>query len=115
MPHGLAGAPATLQSVVEEMVQVLDTEDIMAYLDDVICFHVTFERTSLGKGFLAFLNKGFQMAIYPLGILSMDFYTRHRSDCVQCKKEHTVSRLQTHLNLQQTIMKLNLGMKPQIL
>ena len=44
MPFGLAGAPGTFQSVVEDMVQVLDTEDIMAYLDDVICFHRTFEE-----------------------------------------------------------------------
>ena len=33
-----------LQSVIEDMVQILDTEDIMAYLDDVICFHPTFEE-----------------------------------------------------------------------
>ena len=38
MPFGLAGAAGTFQSVIEDMVQVLDTEDIMAYLDDVICF-----------------------------------------------------------------------------
>ncbi len=44
MPFGLAGAPGTFQSVIEDMVQVLDTEDIMAYLDDVICFHPTFEE-----------------------------------------------------------------------
>jgi hypothetical protein len=30
MPFGLAGAPGTFQSVIEDMVQVLDTEDIMA-------------------------------------------------------------------------------------
>ena len=44
MPFGLAGAPGTFQSVIEDMVQILDTEDIMAYLDDVICFHSTFEE-----------------------------------------------------------------------
>ena len=38
MPFGLARAPGTFQSVIEDMVQALDTEDIMAYLDDVICF-----------------------------------------------------------------------------
>jgi hypothetical protein len=37
-------SPGTFQSVIEDMVQVLDTEDIMAYLDDVICFHPTFEE-----------------------------------------------------------------------
>ena len=36
LSFGLAGAPETFQSVIEDMVQVLDTEDIMAYLDDVI-------------------------------------------------------------------------------
>ena len=44
MPFGLAGAPGTFQSVIEDMIQILDTEDIMAYLDDVICFHPTFEE-----------------------------------------------------------------------
>ena len=44
MPYGLAGAPGTFQSVIEDMVQVLETEDITAYLDDVICFHATFEE-----------------------------------------------------------------------
>ena len=44
MPYGLAGAPATFQSVVEDMVQVLDTDDILAYLDDVICFHASFNK-----------------------------------------------------------------------
>ena len=44
MPFGLAGAPGTFQSVIDDIVQVLDTEDIMAYLDDVICFHSTFEE-----------------------------------------------------------------------
>ena len=44
MPYGLTGAPATFQSVVEDMIQVLDTEDIMAYLDDVICYHTTFHK-----------------------------------------------------------------------
>ncbi len=31
MPFGLAGAPGTFQSVIEDMVQVLGTEDVMAY------------------------------------------------------------------------------------
>ena len=44
MPYVLAGAPATFQSVVEDMVQVLDTNDILAYVDDVICFHATFDK-----------------------------------------------------------------------
>ena len=41
MPYGLAGAPTTFQSAVKDMVRVLETEDIMAYFDDVICFHGT--------------------------------------------------------------------------
>ena len=45
MPFGLAGARGTFQSVIDkDMAQVLDTEDIMAYLNDVICFHPTFEE-----------------------------------------------------------------------
>jgi len=37
-------APGTFQAVIEDMLQVLDAEDVMAYLDDVICFHSTFEE-----------------------------------------------------------------------
>jgi hypothetical protein len=44
MPFELAGALGPFQSVIEDMVQILDAEDIMAYLDDVICFHPTFEE-----------------------------------------------------------------------
>ncbi len=43
MPFGLAGAQGTFQSVAEDMVQVVDTEDIIAYLDDVICFYPMFK------------------------------------------------------------------------
>ena len=47
-PHmdyiSIVGAPAIFRSVVEDMVQVLDTEDIMAYLDDVICYQATFDN-----------------------------------------------------------------------
>lgn len=42
MPLGLAGAPGTFQSVVEDMFQVSEAEDMLAYLDDVICFHSNF-------------------------------------------------------------------------
>ena len=41
---GLTGAPGTFQAVIEDMLQVLDTEDVMAYLNDVICFHSSFEE-----------------------------------------------------------------------
>ena len=44
LPFGLAGAPGTFQAVIEDMLQVLDAEDVMAYFDDVICFHSTFEE-----------------------------------------------------------------------
>ena len=38
------GAPGTFQAVIEDMLQVLDAEDVMmAHLDDVICFHSSFE------------------------------------------------------------------------
>ncbi|PFX12147.1 Retrovirus-related Pol polyprotein from transposon 17.6 [Stylophora pistillata] len=39
LPFGLARAPGMFQAVIEDMLQVLDTNDVMAYLDDVICFH----------------------------------------------------------------------------
>ena len=44
LPFGLAGAPGTFQAVIEDMLQVLDAEDVMAYLDDLICFHSSFEE-----------------------------------------------------------------------
>jgi len=46
-PFGLAGAPGTFQAVIEDMLQVLDAKDVMAYLDDVICFHSGFEEEHL--------------------------------------------------------------------
>ena len=42
MPFSLAKTPGTFQSVVEDMLQVLNAEDMLAYLD-VICFHSNFE------------------------------------------------------------------------
>jgi hypothetical protein len=64
MPFGLAGAPLTFQSVIEDMVQVLDTEDIMAYLDDVICFHPTFEEhlEGISRLFQMIRNSGFKLS-----------------------------------------------------
>lgn len=44
LPFGLAGVPGTFQAVVEDMLQVLDAEDVMAYLDYVICFLLGFEE-----------------------------------------------------------------------
>ena len=55
MPFGLAGASGTFQSVIEDMVQVLDTEDIMAYLDDVILFSPNVRKT-LKRYFLIVSN-----------------------------------------------------------
>ena len=43
MPLRLAGTPGTFQSVVEDMLRVLDA-DMLAYLDDVTCFHSNFEE-----------------------------------------------------------------------
>ena len=43
LPFGLAGAPGMFQAVIEDMLQVLDAEYVMAYLDDVLCFHSGFE------------------------------------------------------------------------
>jgi len=39
MPFGLNNAPGTFQRVVNDLIQVLATEDVLAYLDDFICFH----------------------------------------------------------------------------
>ena len=64
MPYGLAGAPGTFQSVIEDMVQVLDTDDIMAYLDDVICFHSTFKEHLQGirRLFQMIRESGFKLS-----------------------------------------------------
>ena len=47
---GLPGAPETFQAVIEDMLQVLDAEDVMAYLDFMICFHSGFEENFKGIG-----------------------------------------------------------------
>lgn len=44
LPCGLAGAPGTFQAVIEDMLQVLDAEDVVAYLNEVICFHAGFKE-----------------------------------------------------------------------
>ena len=44
LPFGLAVAPGTFRAVIEDMLQVLDAEDVMAYMNVVICFHSTFEE-----------------------------------------------------------------------
>ena len=44
MPFGLAGTLGTFQSVVEDMLQVLEAEDMLAYLDNVICFLSNFKE-----------------------------------------------------------------------
>lgn len=64
MPFGLAGAPGTFQSVVEDMLQVLDADDVLAYLDDVICFHSSFPDHLVGIERLlrAVRNTGFKLS-----------------------------------------------------
>ena len=64
LPFGLAGAPGTFQAVIEDMLQVLDAEDVMAYLDDVICFHSGFEEHLKGIGRLlqTIRKAGFKLA-----------------------------------------------------
>ena len=57
LPFGLAGAPGTCQAVIEGMLQVLDSEDVMAYLDDMICFHSGFEEHLKGIGRLLHTQK----------------------------------------------------------
>ena len=39
MPFGLNNGPGTFQRVVNDMIQVLEAEDVLAYLDDFICYH----------------------------------------------------------------------------
>ena len=65
MPFGLAGAPETFQSVIDkDMAQVLDTKDIMAYLNDVICFHPTFEENleEISRLFQMVRKSGFKLS-----------------------------------------------------
>ena len=64
MPFGLAGAQGTFQSVIEDMVQVLETEDIMTYLDDVTCFHSTFEEhlEGISRLFQMVMKSGFKLS-----------------------------------------------------
>lgn len=64
LPFGLAGAPGTFQAVIEDMLQVLDAEDVMAYLDDVICFHSSFEEHLKGveRLLLAIRKSGFKLS-----------------------------------------------------
>ena len=64
MPFGLAGAPGTFQLVLEDMLQVLEAEDMLTYLDDVICFHSNFEEHLQGIERLlrAVRNAGFKLS-----------------------------------------------------
>ena len=64
LPFGLAGAPGTFQAVIEDMLQVLDAQDVMAYLDDVICFHSTFEEHLKGieRLLLTIRRSGFKLS-----------------------------------------------------
>lgn len=64
MPFELAGAPGTFQAVVEEMLQVLEAKDMLAYLNDVICFHSRFDDHLQGieKLLWAVRNAGFKLS-----------------------------------------------------
>ena len=64
LTFGLAGAPGTFQAVIEDMLQVLDAEDVMAYLDDVICFHSTFEEhlNGIDRLLLTIRKSGFKLS-----------------------------------------------------
>ena len=64
LPCGLAGAPRTFQAVIEDMLQVLDAEDVMAYLGDAICFHLTFEEHLKGieRLLLTIRRSGFKLS-----------------------------------------------------
>ena len=54
----------TFQAVIEDMLQVLDAEDVMAYLDDVICFHSTFEEhlNGIDRLLLTIRKSGFKLS-----------------------------------------------------
>ena len=53
LPFGLVGAPGMFQAVIKDMLQVLDTKDVMAHLNDVICFDSGFEEHLKGIGRLS--------------------------------------------------------------
>lgn len=63
MTFGVAGAPRVFQSVIEDVKRVLDTENVMPYLDDVICFHPTFEKhlEGISRWFQTIRNSGFKL------------------------------------------------------
>ena len=48
MPFGLSNAPSTFQRVIDDLTQVLNMEDLVTYLDDIICFHKTFPEYLAG-------------------------------------------------------------------
>ena len=76
LPFGLAGAPGTFQAVIEDMLQVLDAEDVMAYLDDVICFHSTFEEHLKGieRLLLTIRRLGFKLSSKKFATRSVKFF-----------------------------------------
>ena len=58
--------------------------DLQRFLSvDSISIVFKSSRAVLRKGFLRFPNEKFQVASDPLSVLSMDFYSFHRHNCVQ--------------------------------
>ena len=48
MPFSLSNALFTFQRVIDNLTQVLNKEDLVTYLDDLICFHKTFPEHLAG-------------------------------------------------------------------
>ena len=48
MSFGLSNAPSTFQRVNDDLTQVLSMEDLVTYLDDIVCFNKTFQEHLTG-------------------------------------------------------------------
>ena len=75
LPFELAGSAGTFQAVIEDMLQVLDAEDVMAYLDDVICFHSGFEEhlEDIGRLLQTIRKAGFKLSSKKCQIATRSF------------------------------------------
>jgi hypothetical protein len=60
-------------------------------------------ETILGKGFLAILDKRFQMLSYSWSVMGMDFYSFRRHDCVQSEMYNVVKELTLFFSIRENI------------
>ena len=65
MPFGLCNAPSTFQRVIDDLTQVLNLEDLVTYLDDIICFHETFENHLAGIRRVLEMCRGANLKLSP--------------------------------------------------